>query len=124
METELDNAFRTLVELLKEIDEWNFSRAIDDVYRKLLSNPSKEQTAKLRTELRSLLASRPGGIVEIYFPENAKKSRELTNATNVVRSFASRRLMEFIIPPIQNLRRKEMQSSDLKLLDHFQVPRR
>ncbi|UTT39975.1 hypothetical protein NMP99_01300 [Glutamicibacter mishrai] len=99
METKLDNAFRTLIELLREIDEWNFSRAMDDVYRELLSNPSKGQTAKLRTELRSLIASRPGGIVEMYIPGNAKKSRELTNATNVVRSFARRRLLEFIIPP-------------------------
>lgn len=99
MKTDLDIAFRTLVELLKEIHEWNLSRLIENVYGELLTNPSKERVAMLRAELRSLLVSRPGGIMEMYIPGDGKKSRELTDATNVVKSFAKRRFREFIIPP-------------------------
>lgn len=99
METNLENAFKTLIRLLDEIKQNNFSLRLDEIYRELRSNPTKERTSALRVELRSLLVDRPGGIMELYIPDDGKKTQELIDATNVVKSFARRRFMEFIIPP-------------------------
>lgn len=99
MDNELDNAFKTLIELMGELRQWDFSRVINDVYEELLSDPTKERTAILRAELRSSLVDRPGGIMEMYIPNDGKKTQDLIDATHVVKSFARRRLHEFIFPP-------------------------
>ncbi|UTT39974.1 hypothetical protein NMP99_01295 [Glutamicibacter mishrai] len=99
METNLDHAFKTLIRLLDEMGEKNFSSILKDVYGELQSNPGKKRVSALRVRLRSLLVDRPGGFMELYIPDDGKKTQELIDATNVVKSFARRRFMEFIIPP-------------------------
>lgn len=99
METNLDHALKTLIRLLDEMDEKNFSSILKDVHGELQTNPGKKRVSALRVELRSLLVDRPGGFMELYIPDDGKKTQELIDATNVVKSFARRRFMEFIIPP-------------------------
>ena len=94
-DNQLDSAFKSLIALLDELQEPEFSHAISDVYRELLTSPSKERKAILRACLRSLLAVHPGGINEMYFDTNGSKTNELIESVNIVKSYARRRLGDF-----------------------------
>jgi len=99
MKPEVDCAFKALIDLLDEMPGCDYSRAIVIAYGELKNGPSKERDAILRAHLRNVLATRPGGISELYFPDDATKSRELNDAVDVVKRFARRRLRDFLYLP-------------------------
>ncbi len=90
----VDDAFRTLVALLGELHELIFSTRVDVIYQELLANPTRQREAVLRSNLRSVLATRPGGIGEIYFEADGMKNRKLLRSTAVLRVFARTRLRD------------------------------
>lgn len=99
MKPELDNAFRALIELLDEMPGRDYSRAITIAYGELMTGPNKERDAILRAPLRNVLANRPGGISELYFPDDAAKTQELVGALDLVKRFAKRKLRDFLYLP-------------------------
>lgn len=99
MKPELESAFKTLIELLDEMPGRDYSRAITIAFGELVTGPNKERDAILRAHLRNVLANRPGGISELYFPDDAAKTQELIDAINVVKHFAKRKLRDFLYLP-------------------------
>lgn len=87
-DAKLDDAFRTLITLLNELEESHLAHLISEIYEELLTIPSQKRTILLRRSLRSKLASRPGGIEEMYFEKDGTKNKSLLHATEVIHSFA------------------------------------
>ncbi|UTT39976.1 hypothetical protein NMP99_01305 [Glutamicibacter mishrai] len=103
-EQELRRAFRVLSACLNELQDEYAGGQVEQIGREIFSapGPTGKRMATLRSFLRSVLASRPGGVTEYYFelgfPDSQRKNGEYEDALNRVRRFALGHVWDFLRP--------------------------